>query len=106
LNNITALAAGSNHVLALHKSGLVFAWGCGQQDQLGTRPYPKRFSSSDPGKFASLIPVPIFLLGRKIVAFACGSYHSFAIDKKGRVYAWGLNNSVKRGYRTELVEIT
>lgn len=31
---------------------------------------------------------------RNIVSIGCGAYHSFAVDKNGIVYAWGLN--VKR----------
>ncbi|MDN8901958.1 hypothetical protein Q0O39_13725, partial [Staphylococcus aureus] len=28
---------------------------------------------------------------RNIVHIAAGQYHSFAVDKNGHVYAWGLN---------------
>jgi regulator of chromosome condensation len=97
LHNITSLAAGSNHVLAINKSGTIFAWGCNQQDQLGTRLYPKHFSTSHEPGLESLIPSPVFLPGKKIVSIACGSYHSFATDHNGRVYAWGLNNYGQTG---------
>ncbi|RSL83387.1 hypothetical protein CEP52_016730 [Fusarium oligoseptatum] len=85
LKNITALAAGSNHVLALDTKGNVVAWGCGQQNQLGRRIIERN-------KMSSLIPQGVGLPRGKIVKIACGSYHSFAIDNKGRVYGWGLNN--------------
>jgi regulator of chromosome condensation len=95
LTNIKLLAAGANHVLALHKSGMVFAWGNNQQNQLGTRVYSRRLVQ--PSKYDSLTPSPIFLPGKKIVSISCGLYHSFAIDSKGHVYAWGLNNFGQTG---------
>jgi regulator of chromosome condensation len=85
LKNIKALATGSNHVLALDHKGNVVAWGCGQQNQLGRRIIERN-------KMSSLIPQGIGLPRGKIAHVACGSYHSFAIDKDGQVYGWGLNN--------------
>lgn len=88
LRNIKQIAAGSNHVLALDANGFIYAWGTGQQHQLGRRifeAHPK----------ISLRPAPVRSLpvrGARAVKVACGSYHSFAIDQEGRVYAWGLNN--------------
>ncbi|PCD32658.1 hypothetical protein AU210_008904 [Fusarium oxysporum f. sp. radicis-cucumerinum] len=85
LKNIKALAAGSNHILALDHKGNVVAWGCGQQNQLGRRIIERN-------KMSSLIPQGVGLPRGKIAKIACGSYHSFAIDKSGQVYGWGLNN--------------
>ncbi|KAF5019822.1 hypothetical protein F66182_8191 [Fusarium sp. NRRL 66182] len=85
LLNIKALAAGSNHILALDHKGNVVAWGCGQQNQLGRRIIERN-------KMSSLIPQGVGLPRGKIAKIACGSYHSFAIDKDGHVYGWGLNN--------------
>ncbi|KAJ4009574.1 hypothetical protein NW752_009165 [Fusarium irregulare] len=85
LKNIKALSAGSNHILALDHKGNVVAWGCGQQNQLGRRIIERN-------KMSSLIPQGVGLPRGKIAKIACGSYHSFAIDKEGQVYGWGLNN--------------
>ena len=85
LKNIKALAAGSNHILALDNKGHVVAWGCGQQNQLGRRIIERN-------KLSSLVPQGMGLPRGKIVKIACGSYHSFALDKDGRVWGWGLNN--------------
>ncbi|XP_044718982.1 regulator of chromosome condensation (RCC1) repeat domain-containing protein [Hirsutella rhossiliensis] len=85
LKNIKALSAGSNHILALDHKGYVLAWGCGQQNQLGRRIIERN-------KLSSLIPQGIGLPRGKIVKVACGSYHSFALDKDGNVWGWGLNN--------------
>lgn len=85
LKGIKSLAAGSNHVLALDTKGNVAAWGCGQQNQLGRRIIERN-------KMSSLVPQGVGLPRGKIVKIACGSYHSFAIDKAGQVWGWGLNN--------------
>lgn len=85
LKNITKLAAGSNHILALDNKGNVVAWGCGQQNQLGRRIIERN-------KMSSLVPQGMGLPKGKIVKIACGAYHSFAIDNKGKVWGWGLNN--------------
>lgn len=90
LKNITALAAGSNHILALDNKGTVLAWGCGQQNQLGRRVIERN-------KLASLVPQSMGLPKNRINRIACGSYHSFAMDKDGVVWAWGLNNFAETG---------
>lgn len=75
-------------MLALDVSGYIQAWGAGQQHQLG-----RRIFAAHPT--ISLRPAPVRSLpvrGARAIKVACGSYHSFAIDQKGRVYAWGLNN--------------
>ncbi|KAJ3940423.1 uncharacterized protein N0V96_009422 [Colletotrichum fioriniae] len=90
LKNITALAAGSNHILALDDKGVVVAWGCGQQNQLGRRIIERN-------KLSSLIPQSMGLPKNKVDRIACGSYHSFALGKDGAVWAWGLNNFAETG---------
>ncbi|OAQ99673.1 hypothetical protein LLEC1_05213 [Akanthomyces lecanii] len=97
LKNITALAAGSNHVLALDTKGNVVAWGCGQQNQLGRRIIERN-------KMSSLIPQGVGLPRGKIVKIACGAYHSFAIDKDGQVWGWGLNNFGEVGVQSNAGE--
>lgn len=85
LKNIKFLANGTNHVLALDHKGNVQAWGCGQQNQLGRRIIERN-------KLSSLAPQGVGLPRGKIVKVACGSYHSFAVDRDGQVWGWGLNN--------------
>ncbi len=97
LKNITALAAGSNHVLALDTKGNVVAWGCGQQNQLGRRIIERN-------KMSSLIPQGVGLPRGKIVKIACGAYHSFAVDKEGKVWGWGLNNFGEIGVQSNAGE--
>jgi regulator of chromosome condensation len=90
LKKIKLLAAGGNHILALDHSGNAFTWGCGEQNQLGRR-------IVDRHRAHALVPSQFSLPKRKIKDIACGSYHSFAIDDKDRVFAWGLNNFGQTG---------
>ncbi|KAF7900483.1 uncharacterized protein EAF01_007785 [Botrytis porri] len=87
LKNIKSLARGGNHVMALDNKGTVFTWGACEQNQLGRR-VNNRF------KFAALTPTPVL---KKCKSIAGGTYHSFAINAKGQVLAWGLNNFGQTG---------
>ena len=85
LKNIISIDAGGDHVVALDKSGQVYAWGPGANGQIGRRPMERR-------KFDSLKPGHVALPKNKIASIHCGANHSFAITKNGEVYSWGLNN--------------
>lgn len=97
LSKIKQLAAGLNHVLALDDKNKIYAWGAGQQAQLA-----RRLLERD--DLAALYPTGIGALpGRaKAVKLACGSYHCFVIDTKGRVISWGLNNYAECGHEEEV----
>lgn len=82
LKNIVQLAGGKDHVLALDSKGIVYAWGDGQQFQLGRRILERH-------KMAALKPHQFGLYNIRYIA--CGDYHSFAINTHGEVFAWGLN---------------
>jgi regulator of chromosome condensation len=96
LQKITKLATGANHVLALASNGAVWAWGSGQQNQLGRRVL-ERFIRN------ALIPTKVGL-PNKMVNIGCGSYHSFAIHENGDVYGWGLNSFGETGIPQDLGE--
>ncbi|RPA83728.1 RCC1/BLIP-II [Ascobolus immersus RN42] len=89
VQDVVDVACGVNHVLALTRYGKVYAWGSGGQFQLGRRIVERRAKSG-------LTPSEIGLASR-IVAIGAGSYHSFAIDEKERVFAWGLNQFLQCG---------
>lgn len=89
LRNITKIAAGSNHALALDQKGCVYAWGFGGQCQLGRR-INVRFPNS------GLIPASIGLR-KDIIDIGAGADHSFAIHRNGIVYSWGANNFCQTG---------
>ncbi|KAF9182859.1 hypothetical protein BGZ51_004374 [Haplosporangium sp. Z 767] len=79
---IVDIATGTDHVLALDNKGMVYSWGNGQQMQLGRRIVARRMLNG-------LTPESVGAKG--ITKVGAGSYHSFAIDKDGVTYAWGLN---------------
>lgn len=93
LKKITSIKAGANHALALDSNGSVFAWGSGQQNQLGRKVVERtKIEGLNPREFG--LPK-----GSKkgIVSIETGAYHSFAISKTGDVYGWGLNNFGETG---------
>ena len=96
IKNITKLTCGTNHVLALAKNGAVYAWGSGQQNQLGRRIVERT-------KLNALVPRE-FGLPKSITEIGAGSYHSFAVHKNGRVYAWGLNSYGETGIELDVGE--
>ncbi|EDO19434.1 hypothetical protein Kpol_1002p82 [Vanderwaltozyma polyspora DSM 70294] len=79
---IVQLAPGKDHMLFLDEEGVVFAWGNGQQHQLG-RKVMERF------RLKTLDPRPFGL--KQVKYIASGENHCFAIKKDGKVVSWGLN---------------
>jgi len=96
LKHITKIVGGANHVLALQNNGAVYAWGSGQQNQLGRRILERT-------KLHSLKPTQ-FGLPKKMVNIGVGSYHSFAIHQNGDVYSWGLNSFGETGIAKDIGE--
>lgn len=86
---IRAIAAGANHILALAEDGEVYAWGSGEQGQLGRRVLERH-------KLRALHPTRITPRRHRqhggIVSITAGSYHSFLLARDGTVFAVGLNN--------------
>ncbi|KAG0308602.1 hypothetical protein BGZ98_007456 [Dissophora globulifera] len=95
LHNIVDIATGTDHVLALDSKGMVYSWGNGQQMQLGRRIVPRRMLNG-------LTPESVGVKG--VARVGAGSYHSFAIDKEGKAYAWGLNTYGQCGNEDPNVE--
>ncbi|GAO15590.1 hypothetical protein UVI_02050230 [Ustilaginoidea virens] len=94
LDNVIQIACGANHVLALDKSGQVWGWGSYEQNQLGRQPFGRYQSET-------LLPRQVRVCPRPIKYIASGEYHSFAVDKKDNVWAWGLNSFGEAGYAKE-----
>jgi regulator of chromosome condensation len=93
LKNVVDIKAGANHALALDSKGAVYAWGSGQQNQLGRRIVERtKTEGLRPREFG--LPKSAT---KRIVSIETGSYHSFAISKNGDTYAWGLNNFGQTG---------
>ncbi|KAL9094265.1 MAG: hypothetical protein Q9165_003405 [Trypethelium subeluteriae] len=92
LKRIVQVACGADHVLARDDRGQVFAWGNGQQSQLGRRTIERT-------KTQTLLPSKISMKrGKVATAVGCGAYHSFAIDQEGGLWSWGLNSFAEAGH--------
>ncbi|KAK4700239.1 regulator of chromosome condensation, partial [Phenoliferia sp. Uapishka_3] len=128
-HTIVQIATGDDHFIALTSKGQVFACGNGEQNQLGRKiiqrlsiylyhlylllpSFLSFFPSflmrvlnrynyySTPGhKTHGLTPERLSL--RNIVTVGSGSYHSFAVNQSGQVYAWGLNSFHQTGVDVE-----
>lgn len=87
---ITSLALGSTHVIALDSDGKVYSWGDNISGQLGNG------TTTD-----SNIPVAVnmsgVLAGKTIIAVSAGSSHAIALSSEGKVYTWGLNDNGQLG---------
>ncbi|OLL22852.1 Protein pim1 [Neolecta irregularis DAH-3] len=82
LHHVVQVVCGTDHILALTAHGKVFAWGNGQQCQLGRKVVERTRNNA-------LTPREFGLKNIKVIG--TGSYHSFAIDNTGTVFSWGLN---------------
>ena len=74
-------AVGSNHTLVSTSQGEVYAWGRGEQGQLGL---PHALGSPSPQLLATLV-------GKNIVDISAGESHSAAVADNGGLYCWGSN---------------
>jgi regulator of chromosome condensation len=89
---VSSIAAGGNHLLVLTTHGNIYTWGAGEQSQLGRKVLERR-------KIHGTVPEKVTLgnRSRKAVKIGAGSFHSFAIDERGDVWAWGLNSMGQTG---------
>lgn len=78
---VADIQLGARHVLALTRSGRVFAWGGNQYGQLGVGDDAARCQPA-------LVSLPGDEAAKQVVAVEDGSY---ALAKRGAVFAWGDN---------------
>ncbi|KAF4468644.1 Regulator of chromosome condensation beta-lactamase-inhibitor II [Fusarium albosuccineum] len=90
LEKIIQVTCGANHALALDAKGCVWGWGAHEQNQLGRRLLRRHQEH--------LRPRPVEVCRNQAKYIASGEYHSFAIDRKDNVWAWGLNSFGEAGY--------
>jgi alpha-tubulin suppressor-like RCC1 family protein len=86
LTDVTAIAAGAAHAVALKKDGTVWTWGDNSNGQLGNG------STST----QSLTPVQVGGL-TDMTAIAAGANHTVALKKDGTVWTWGDNSNGQLG---------
>ena len=80
VRNVTEVARGENHTIALTVDGTVWAWGFNSSGQLGNN-----------STTVSLVPVPVAGLGN-VVAVSGGQNHTLALKADGTVWSWGANS--------------
>ncbi|KAI5632182.1 regulator of chromosome condensation (RCC1) repeat domain-containing protein [Phthorimaea operculella] len=94
-SNLTAIACGMQHSMALNEwgqpfswDGEIYTWGANTHGQCGLGTMTSK--ETKPQLVASLQGIPIALI-------ACGHNHTFALSKSGAVYGWGRNTHGQLG---------
>ncbi|CAK4634491.1 unnamed protein product [Aphanomyces euteiches] len=82
--NITKLSLGTSHSAAVDANGRVYVWGRGDKGELGL---------GDKVKEVHEPTLVDYLREVDIVDISCGVHHTIAIDKQGRMYAWGYGGT-------------
>ena len=94
---VIAVAGGYSHTVAIDSTGLLHAWGLNNGGQLGMNN-------------TTLLNVPNLvntsngvssLYNKRLVAIACSTYCSIALDSTGSLHAWGQNNYGPLGTATQ-----
>ena len=82
---VTQMAVGYGHYLAIGTDGALYSWGLNNHGQLG---HGDKVNRSNPTK-----------VGNKTdwTQIACGDYHSVALDSRGIAYGFGFNNNAQAG---------
>jgi len=90
---VVAVAASSNHSLALCSDGSVAAWGYNGDGELGNN---STTNSSVPVAVNTTSGISA-LYGETVVSVAAGQYHNLALCSDGTVVAWGWGGSGQLG---------
>ncbi|KAF1921093.1 regulator of chromosome condensation 1/beta-lactamase-inhibitor protein II [Ampelomyces quisqualis] len=98
ITKATQIACGTNHVFALTKDGNVYAWGNGQQNQLGRRLTERNLTEGLYPSKVGFRDLSFKRLSHKLVSISSGDYHGFAIAEDGHIWSWGVNNYCETGF--------
>ncbi|MGI8411580.1 MAG: RCC1 domain-containing protein [Solirubrobacteraceae bacterium] len=82
---VTQIAAGFDHSLALSSTGQIYAWGYDDHGQLGINSVA---NTSTPARVA-MYDIPA---GETIIQVAAGDNYSLALSASGQLYSWGEND--------------
>lgn len=83
------IASGSHHTLALTQCGKIYGWGDAESGKIGRMLNTRN---------KDIQALKIEKLGAKnAIDIFCGNQHSFYINDKHHVFAWGLNNHGQLG---------
>jgi alpha-tubulin suppressor-like RCC1 family protein len=101
LENITAIAAGYWHSVALMDDGTVWTWGNGYYGQMGDgsdsgiREIPVQVWAPGSATDEQSRPVINYLTG--ITAITAGDLHTMALNEDSNVFTWGYNDRGQLG---------
>lgn len=100
---VTAIRGGQEHVVMLTSSGRVFtaASSTEKYPSLGQLGVPGLTWSTRPSGPADQCHEVTTLKGSKVTQIASGDYHSLALTKDGRLFAWGDNSFGQLGVEFE-----
>ncbi|KAJ5644684.1 hypothetical protein N7507_010695 [Penicillium longicatenatum] len=100
---VTAISGGQEHVVILTSSGRVFtaASSTEKYPSLGQLGVPGLTWTTRPSGPADQCHEVTTLKGSKITQIASGDYHSLALTKEGRLFAWGDNSFGQLGVEYE-----
>jgi alpha-tubulin suppressor-like RCC1 family protein len=85
---IIQISAGSQHVVALTRGGLVLTWGGNRKGQLGDGQFTSRCEPSP----------NVQLRHRPVISVFCGENHTLVLTSGGCVYSWGDNRYIVLSY--------
>ena len=85
LSQVTRIAAGASHMLAVTQNGDVYAWGLGTSGQLGQGDTQNSNYAIKVQNLSNVIDV------------AAGAAHSVALTKDGKMYTWGAGANYRLG---------
>eukprot|EP00802_Teleaulax_amphioxeia_P010570 Tamp_10598.p1 GENE.Tamp_10598~~Tamp_10598.p1 ORF type:complete len:395 (+),score=-2.64 Tamp_10598:603-1787(+) len=88
-NAIRMASCGRYHSAAVTRSGKVFAWGNGDDGQLGLGKKQSKLSPTQ--VMGALAKVHVAMV-------ACGFHHTAALTDQGRVWTWGLGEEGQLGH--------
>ncbi len=83
--DITDIAVGNHHSLALTSDGRIYSWGYNNYGQLGR--------SGTSNRLPDAVDITGVLAGKKVVQMAGGNAHTLVLADDGRLYAWGDNST-------------
>ena len=92
IDDVTEIAVGANHTVALDEDRRVWAWGANWFGQLGI--YDQRDVEDTIGDQS--IPQRVRRI-HSVTAIAAGDHHTVAIDRFDRMWAWGSNRDGQLG---------
>ncbi|KAF1836196.1 RCC1/BLIP-II [Decorospora gaudefroyi] len=98
MKKVTQIVCGTNHVFALDKDRHVYAWGNGQQNQLGRRVTERNLNQALQPNRIGFHDASIKRHSQRIKSISSGDYHGLAIAEDGHVWGWGANNYCETGY--------